>query len=32
MYEVQLYALKNAGGSTNVVPVMLDVDGIIRQA
>lgn len=32
MLKVQLYALKNAGGSTNVVPIILDVDGAIRQA
>ena len=32
MQKMQIYALKNAGGSTNVVPVILNVDGEIRQS
>lgn len=30
--KVQLYALKVAGGSSSVQPVILDVDGVIRQS
>jgi hypothetical protein len=32
MFDVQLYAMQNAGGSTSIQPVTLDVDGIIRKA
>jgi len=32
MQKIQLYALKNAGGSTSVVPVILNVDGVIYQS
>lgn len=32
MEKIQVYVLENAAGSTSAVPLILDVDGYIKQS